>query len=491
MRVVQREWEVVQRKNITLQHLEQFYVKRENKDKLILIYEEETYWCVIDYDILRSVHSQHELQLFLDVDCCHEFLVDEHDAEWANCIFRYTKTKIIPIISENGIEKFMYMGLPMEDHIYRKKLQKLVDYLNKKEISVYCIRMPQLDEMKRNVHEFMYFPGNDLMWRDCNKKLVEESLPFFTEKGYEDAKLAARSSTFLEGRIFGSGQTKIFLVSNGWAGFEGDELAAILNDKLNGEYEIECVLMGPFDTTIQYQILEHDIKKNDIVILMDQTRNWNNSDIDVTTLFNNYEGNKWLYFDLPVHPTRYGNELLAREITEKIIYIHEQGTYDDGNVIVHSGRPQISYHDEELLKKYFNQDDLPNSMLCQCLQKYREYEKNELMGKYKQKILQNMKEFINTHSVIILYGTGKDAQGLLQYLPKKMQEKLQYCDRRANTEEYEFMGVRVMKPNELLGMKNAGILVSSTECKYSIYDTLMKLGIARGQIMFNTLSFGS
>lgn len=489
MRIVQRETEVVQRKEITIEYLEHLYSLNENKDKLVVVYDGENYLSVIDFGRLRSIHTQRELNLYLDVECCHECLIDEHDEEWADIIFRNTNTTIIPIMTESGIQKFMYMGLPMEEHLYKKKLQELRRYLQEKGVSVFHVRMPQKDEMKKDIHDFIYFPGNNVMWRESNKELIQSVLPFFTEKKYEDAKSAAKISDYLEGRIFGSGRRRIYLVGNGWSGFEGDELAGILSNKLQSEYEIQCVVIGPFDTTVQYRILEYDIRKNDIVILMDQARNMQDSDIDVTGLFNRYTGDKWLYYDLPVHSTRYGNELLAKEILEKIICEHERGAECDDNLIVHKGEPQISYQDEELLKKYYASDMLSGMMMKQqCLREYREKGKKL----FEKKMIQNIIDFIFKYDIVTMYGTGRDALGLLRRIPQEAADKLQYCDQRAVTEDYEFMGRRVMKPSELAEKKtDAGIIVSSTTYKCQIYDTLMELGMACGQILFNVLSFGN
>lgn len=146
--------------------------------------------------------------------------------------------------------------------------------------------MPQAEELTMNTHNFSYFAGDSFMWRDSNRNSVNQILKYVTDKDYETAKEAAFSSCSIERKTSGSGgEHRIFLVGscivNGWTGFKDDELATILNEKLQGKYEIQCVLMTPNNMAIKHQLLEYDIKENDIVIFLENFGNGRDSDLNV------------------------------------------------------------------------------------------------------------------------------------------------------------------------------------------------------------------
>lgn len=676
MRTISKEIEVVQRNDITLAKLEHFYIQDQNADKKILVYDGDEYRSVIDYNKLRMINTQRELDLFLDVDCCNEYLLNENDEEWADCIYEHTKTAILPVLSENGIQTLKQVNSQVDEDIYLESIHQLIQYFQQKDISVFGIRMPFVEEMTKNTHDFKYFPGDSLMWRNCNRALVEQILMYVTDKSYDEAKKNVSSCVSTEGKFFGSGERRIFLVGgctvNGYAGFHGDELATILNDVLDGEYTIQCVSMVRFETTIKHKILEQDIRSNDLVILIDYGWGWCNSAIDIVSLFNGYAGDKWLYFDDPSHTTKYGNRLMAEAIADRIILPHFESVIGKKNAVIHRGSPRLSYKDEKRIvkyceelsrfqkkgitgaivmncnpftlghrylieqalkevddlylfvveeeaseftfqerfemvkmgisdlkkiivvpsgrfilsresfrnyfekdqmqgmvvdasrdlhifadyiakmlgitkrfvgeepfdtvtkqyneqmkeilgsvgievmeiprkslegivisasnvRKYLKENDWPlvQKLVPQAILEYLQLHKRNMKGEdskrfdmYEKKMLQKIAEFIQKHDRVVLYGTGQNARNLLRYLPQEIIGKLAYCDKRAYTEEYEFMGVKVLSPPELsvMGME-VRILVSTTCYRYEVYDLLMSLGIKSKQIMFNPLCF--
>ena len=366
MRIVCKEIIIVQREDISFVQLEQFYSQEVNKEKVILIYDGETYWTTVDYIKIRSICTQRDWDIFLNVDCCHECIHNENDDEWAEELQKHANVSLIPIMSGNHVQKFVQTAVMVREQIYIKDLYELELYLRKKHVQVYGIRMPDLDELTGNNHTFQYFAGDSMMWRDCNRQVVESIIELVTDKSYEEAKTAAFSASSLEGKILGSGKRKIFLVggcvANGWAGFKGDELPVILNEKLEGQYEIRCILMGRYEKVKKFQILEYDIQNNDLVILLEYGWYPRKTIIDVASLFSQYTGDKWLYFNGPVHTTRYGNELLANAISEKIVHAQNEKKCSGENKVLHKGRPMFSYHDEKMIKMYC--DGLPHVQGC-------------------------------------------------------------------------------------------------------------------------------
>lgn len=677
MRIVYKATEIVQYKDITLTYLEWFYSQNENREKLVLIYNGDEYWTVLDYHQLRRIQTPKELKVFLDMECCHECLIDRDDKEWAEEIYKHAGVNFIPIKSSNGINEFWETTLTIEEHIYSESLKKLVEYLRKKNVSVCCIRIPYIDELKGNVHYFHHFARDGFMWRECNRELVNQILMYITDKNYQDAKKAALESNTLNGKVIGEGNRRIFLVGrcivNGWVGFKGDELAVILSEILGEQYQIQCISMGRVDTFIRYPILEFDIKKSDLIILIDSVRDWCVSAIDVVDLFSSYTGDRWLYYDEPMHTTRYGNELLSRLIAEKIVFQHNWDAVGEWDFILHKGRPMLSYQDEAVVKEYCDklpkqqgygdigaivmncnpftlghyylveqalrytdtlylfvvEEDVsefsfeerfgmvrdataglknvivvPSGRFILSRESFRSYfekeqlqgvavdaskdlyifaeyiaknlgikkrfvgeepfdtitrqynlqmkeilgaagievieiprklagdmiisasmvrkylkagdesaiqelvpqstqyylsrhsenkkKKRKILGRYEQKMVQNITKFICSHDQVVMYGTGCDARGLLSHLPGELIQKMEYCDRRAYTEHYQFMGKKVMRPCELSTKSNdVAVLVSSTGYRYDIFDMLTDFGFSGVNIMFNPICFGN
>ena len=99
-------------------------------------------------------------------------------------------------------------------------------------------------------------------------------------------------------------------------------------------------------------ILEYNIRQNDIVIFIDEFKD-EIADIDFTQLFKSNKGDKWLYSNRPIHTTHKGNELISREITEKIIkpIINISEIENDRNVL-HKGEKQLTPEENTELQMY-------------------------------------------------------------------------------------------------------------------------------------------
>ncbi len=358
MKIVHKETICLQLKEVTLHYLEGYYSQSGNREKLIMIYDNETYWTVISYYMLRPIYTEYDLKLFLDVKCCHEYLSDENEMDWAEQIYQHIIVSYIPIapkkVDGEFSQKYVQTEVFLDKEMYENVMWHLLQYLKMCNITFLYIKLPDDDNTLINRHKFNYYAADSLMWRDCNRTTVIDILEYITNKNYEEAKKAALSNKSLAGKTLGRGKKKIFLVggciANGWVGFKGDDLATILSDVFYNKYEIQCVSMMPCYTVTKYQLLEYDINSDDLVIVIDQICERWESDIDVASLFNSYDGGGWLYYDVPIHTTRYGNELLARAIAEKIICAGCGS--DKEKMILHKGKPQLSCADEDQIEAY-------------------------------------------------------------------------------------------------------------------------------------------
>lgn len=124
----------------------------------------------------------------------------------------------------------------------------------------------------------------------------------------------------------GKGSRKIYLVGpcivTGIGNPPGERLGDILYQKMQDlelyhDCEIEFVPFQMEETMKLYNILEYNISNNDLVIFIHH--NLYDYELDVTSLYNSWSGEKWLYQDIPIHTTVSGNERIADILIEKII----------------------------------------------------------------------------------------------------------------------------------------------------------------------------
>lgn len=101
--------------------------------------------------------------------------------------------------------------------------------------------------------------------------------------------------------------------------------------------------------------MEHDIRQYDIVLYVDQVFDNEMADINLSGVYNDYVGEKWLYADIPLHTTRTGNELISDEIIEKIIKPEAmRSKIGDDEKVLHKGELQLAYEEENALRKYLD-----------------------------------------------------------------------------------------------------------------------------------------
>ena len=166
-----------------------------------------------------------------------------------------------------------------------------------------------------------------------------------TELDYENVKrqvLKRINKVFTEGE---KEKNTIFLVGlcivEGWENFKGESLVEILYEKLlhyRIPYKVQKISLVTNSVMKAETILQYDIKKNDIVIFINYYIDKKTSDLDLTEAYNNYNGEKWLYTDIPIHTTKVGNEIIADALIENIIESeYMQVREDDNQVVAHSG----------------------------------------------------------------------------------------------------------------------------------------------------------
>lgn len=120
------------------------------------------------------------------------------------------------------------------------------------------------------------------------------------------------------------------------------------------------------------------------------------------------------------------------------------------------------------------------------IQKRTEIKTTNLYGR---EIKKKICEFIRCHDSIIMYGIGRDASAIYDFLDTPDKNKIEFCDQKANDREIIFKGKTVIEPS-FLKKRYEGyyILISSSLYGRQIFDSLLRSGIDANCIYVNTLS---
>ena len=97
-------------------------------------------------------------------------------------------------------------------------------------------------------------------------------------------------------------------------------------------------------------------------------------------------------------------------------------------------------------------------------------------------------EQVRRQKKLVLYGIGRDCGGLLQYLNEAEQDRLLFCDKKAEQGTCTYRGKKVLSPRELCeDYKDYGILITSSMFSTSIRWELEDMGICPDRIICNTV----
>lgn len=95
-------------------------------------------------------------------------------------------------------------------------------------------------------------------------------------------------------------------------------------------------------------------------------------------------------------------------------------------------------------------------------------------------------KYIKAHNKLIIYGIGRDCHGLLELVDEKIKSQFLYSDKKAESEQYEFFGKKVIAPSELCkDYKDYNILVTSSLYGLNIKNEFDKMGIDPSRVFYN------
>lgn len=312
------------------------------KDKLITILSLE--------DFYQYCKDEYRFNQYLKLSSNNKIGYDLNTAKVAFDVLGKVTYLIQELRQENG--SFIYKNKNFNDiakHIYDKLIEK--------QIHVFRINFPDCVDIERNNRANTHCS----MSLDIYEPLVENGdiePPYYLDKITNIKKSEFHKLLSIQGKIFGNKEKKTIYVvgpciAGGWTNFEGEKLVQILKtklDKLDLPYKVKAHVMHCDDN---YDILDEDIKKNDIVFLLNQQLFEN--EYDVALCFNKYNGDKFLYTNHPIHTTVTGNNLVADVLIDKFITtIYQASLAEDDDKLLYKGSLQIENGTREQVKEYID-----------------------------------------------------------------------------------------------------------------------------------------
>ena len=229
--------------------------------------------------------------------------------------------------------------------------------LGEKGVQVYTINYPSINQVVSDKrHDDVYTPMMFDIVPYIRKNLIRtERLPV--------DKISDKPQEFIDGKFlnqpyrkFGKKERKtIYLYGtcliNTTLNAQGEDLATVFYEMVKEEYNVVAISDVGYEVAFSKRILEYDIKRHDIVLLF--FFNLVDADIDLTSLYNTYSGDKWLYQDHPIHATVTGNRLVAELLYEKVIIPNMiEPSVKKGKDIIYFGEPQFTYEREMEIRNY-------------------------------------------------------------------------------------------------------------------------------------------
>lgn len=377
---------------VTHAFLSDFYKLTNNHDIVLMIYNGQKLVTLISYN--DYIHLKDETQVRFYIKGSNNNFI------WNT----FAKEEIEAAFHDYPMLNYLILELyPLEGCFACRvtndiECRKITSVLKSKCVQVYCVNIPGRYEItndachgegvKYGLWEYYKFISNG-----------ELEPPWYIDK-ITNIKITSDTKICnLHGSILGNSNKKIYLVgaciAGGWTNQEKESLPEILYQKITEEkldYElvpIEYVVTS--DTEIS-KILTCDIKKNDIVIIVNY--DLFESDLDTTNIYNTYKGDKWLYQGvLPIHTSITGNELIADAMMDHIIKpVNKKSFSNAENCVLYHGEPQFSINCEWQIKEYIDK-----------IKKIRIISRDAVIGA----IVMNCNPFTYGHRYLVEYASSQ------------------------------------------------------------------------------------
>lgn len=264
-------------------------------------------------------------------------------------------------LSKYPFEKIFDIKLCVKaQQVSEEKIKKTYDEIYRvlvnAKLNVVRVAIPE----KANVKHYgigMVYPGfYGIVGRKIIQKVYDHSFEYAKQKymmqkyepwlSYIDQKEADR-------RIFLVGPC----IANAGTNLKSDSLPAMLQRKMEQlGYDVNIVCISVYRHTLDeiYRLLEYALSDHDLIFLMEQDGVFDKCEINVGDAFKRYQGDKWLYYDNPIHATIYGQQIMIDEMLKTSIKPWMDQNNNIKNESVFCGQDLVERRNEKIQREYSN-----------------------------------------------------------------------------------------------------------------------------------------
>ena len=319
--IVTKKTKNIEKNELTVGFLFDFYSLGCNRDVVLKVYEGGIYIGAWDFYVSINCNKNCVIDYYLDnviFSNYIDFIQEDITVEDLDNIFkRFYMSKFILIKGEESESEADFITIKDIDDLKSKIRKGLKSYLDKRGIKNWRIIFPY-DANKSN---FGIDAVYRLFWADERRSCANKILKNITENDYQEVRnyFLKEKKDFreLDNRIL----PRVFLVGPcivDGIRMPNEQFSCMLQNSVS-DYEIVNVVEWESIEECYTKILEHDLYENDIVLFMDYTSIDVEADICVGDMFNKIQDKHWLYTDILIHTTKWGNEELIKIIQNVIL----------------------------------------------------------------------------------------------------------------------------------------------------------------------------
>lgn len=375
--VIYRKLKIIQLEDLTSDFLNTFYKEEANRQIVLGVYRGQVYLTNVAFEELpRTPLNSWEVYYHVVYRCKNKTVNVGKDSERhaKKLLGMYPHIRYV-MVKDSAIhdmqECAFYCSILFDREGYLAEVREVREKLKQKGILSCIARIPQLEEIAEEFrHQEWMYGGLDSwpIWGEVNKKEVGLHLNKITDLRYEEFRkkmLEQRtpSAQNAECSIYRREEfPPLFLIGpcivGGWQELPGETLAdGIASELTKSRLNYSVVkIVTPRGTENRISLLlECDIHKNDIVIFIDDVFSREETDFDMTDLYQCCQREKWLYTNTPIHTTFVGNQLIAEKLVRKWIAPLARNTVSkDDCEILHKGQPQLTKKEKEQIQEYLD-----------------------------------------------------------------------------------------------------------------------------------------
>lgn len=238
----------------------------------------------------------------------------------------------------------------------KKTYNEIYRVLVNAKLNVVRVAIPKKANVKHYGIEMAYSGFYGIVGRKIIQKVYDHSFEYAKQKymiqkcepwfSYIDQKETDR-------RIFLVGPC----IANAGMNLKSDSLPAMLQRKMEQlGYVVNIVCISVYRHTLDeiYRLLEYALSAHDLIFLMEQDGVFPNHEINVGDAFNRYQGDKWLYYNNPIHATIYGQQIMIDEMLKTSIKPWMEQKNNIKNDSVFCGQELVERKKETIQREYSN-----------------------------------------------------------------------------------------------------------------------------------------